>query len=128
MGLIFKKSVLVKKILVFFIFVIPLFLSGCLLGFMENSPYRLATEKELIMYSHAVVTNNLTLCYSLDSTARKKEYIFEYGSSFPLRAYCLYNIAIQTKNPNICEELMNKQNDPSPIPESRQDCIQKASR
>ena len=116
------------KIVVTYLLIFTIFLSSCTLYFIEDRPYREATKKELEIFYSAVDTNNVTLCYKLDPRAEKRIQYSWDEPTFPLRPHCLYTIAIQTKNPKICNELFNKNNDPEPSSLYVGDCIKKAVR
>lgn len=76
------------------------FIQGC-----GKVDYMEATRNDLNHYSIALASNNWTLCYSFDPLL-KKSCTWGYTECFNLRESCFYNIAIQTKNPQLCEELI----------------------
>ena len=118
-----------KILLLFIISTIPFFLTSCIFDFIENdAPYRKATQMELDMFYKSVAYNNISICYKLDPKARKKEYRFEYESSFELRNHCFYKIAIQTKNPKICDEMSDISNMEETFNLYKGVCIKEASR
>ena len=96
------------KIVVTYLLIFTIFLSSCTLYFMEDRPYREATKKELEIFYSAVDTNNVTLCYKLDPRAEKRRvYFFDYETEeFELMNHCFFKIAIQTKNPKLCDEML----------------------
>ena len=107
----------------FFALVLLLFLVGC------SPPYRRATQEEIDKFNLAIETNNVTLCFELDNRAEKMPYtIFSPESSFPLRVHCLYTIAEQTKNPQLCEQMVYVGDNKESFELYKEKCIKKATR
>ena len=116
------------KIVVTYLLIFTIFLSSCTLYFIEDRPYREATKKELEIFYSAVDTNNVTLCYKLDPRAEKRIQYYWDEPTFPLRPHCLYTIAIQTKNPKICDEMSDISNMEETFKPYKDVCIKEASR
>ncbi len=122
-----EKNIL-RKIKIATLFLL-IFASGCAFYWLEDRPTRRATQEEVDMFYNAISTNNSTRCYGFDLKSEKRRIgFFSTEPTFLLRNHCFYTIAIETKNPKLCEEMKDVLKDEETFIAHKEACIQKASR
>ena len=128
---IYRKNSLKNVMIIFFL--LTFFLMGCSLSYIEyaieDTPFREATKMEFSLFNTAIQTNNVSICYQIDPKAEKRREPFDYETeTFRLRPHCIFLIAIHTKIPALCEELMDKRNDLQPSQSYKAACIDEANK
>ncbi len=115
-----KEFNLSIKIFIFSISFLSVLLSSCIPYWMVDTPYRQANQKELSLYYNAINTSNVSICHTLNSKAEKRTKVMwilgDYIPTFLIRNQCFFEIAVNQKNPLLCDNLANiEKDDPKDI-------------
>ena len=92
--------------------------------------YRPATQEEHDLMFEAINNSDADLCEKINPRAKiMKRGLFDYTTkTYDLRNHCIYEIAIEKKNPELCEELKLIEHEEEFLPAYKESCIKKANR
>jgi len=117
-----------KGILIFSMIIIIIYLVGC--APLGPNNLRGATNKELKLFNQAVETNDISVCYNFNPYIEKRTPAFSSELTFRLRNHCFYSIAINTKNPDLCNEMSHVLGDnfKEASKKYQEECVKKSNR
>lgn len=117
----------IKSKLILFGLILVLLIVSCNKYAYQSTKYREATEEEFILMNNAIENNDDIKCLEIDPRAEKRSYSFSDETTYDLRNHCLIEIAINTRNPKICEQIGLIENEEEFLETYKQSCIDKAS-